>query len=139
MARLKSFSAEKRVKQNKQGFFALACLVVVIILGFAWKTIAPYCWGALQGGWPPLLIIALRYGYRVVSGRRYDLIAVVQAVAFLMVMIMIPIYLFPKDVWHALIILLCLVSTVIGIKHFRFTPLFMLVNCLIAGAILLNF
>lgn len=135
--RAKSFSAEKRMKQDQQAFVALGILLVVIVLGTVWEAASPYCWGALQGAWGPLLIITLRYGYRVVTWKRLDLWGIIDALAFLGILLGVMIRLYPHDLWHAGIMLLCFVSTVLGNQHFRFTPLFMLINCLIAGAILL--
>ena len=80
---------------------------------------------------------ALRYLLRVVRGIRYDFFAIFDALVFVAAVVAIPICWFPKDVWHATIVLLCFVSTVWGISRFRFSPLFMFLNCLIAGAILL--
>lgn len=135
--RAKSFSAEKRQKQDQQATIALGTLLAVTALGWAWSRVAPYCWGALQGAWSPLLIIMLRYAFRAISGKRMDVWGVVDALAFIVAFVLISIRLYPHDVWHASIMLLCLVSSTMGIQKFRFTPLFMFVNCLIAGAILL--
>lgn len=135
--RAKSFSAEKRQRQDHQAFVALGILLTIACLGWAWGRVAPYCWGALQGAWAPLLLITLRYGFRVISGKRIDTWGVLDALAFLVILVAITIKLYPHDVWHFSIILLCFVSTVIGVQKFRFTPLFMLINCIVAGAILL--
>lgn len=135
--RAKSFSAEKRQKQDHQAFVALAILLSVLCLGWVWKTISPYCWGALQGAWAPLFILTLRYGYRVIIGKRMDTWGICDALAFLVLFVGISIKLYPHDVWHASIMLLCFISTVIGVQKFKFTPLFMLINCIIAGTILL--
>lgn len=135
--RAKSFSAEKRQRQDQQAFVTLLILGATACLGWLWSLAAPYCWGALQGAWSPLLILTLRYGYRVVSFRRIDLWAVFDAVAFLGIFIAISVKLYPHDVWHAMIMLLCMISTIWGIKHFKYTPLFMFINCMIAGALLL--
>lgn len=135
--RAKSFSAEKRMKQDQQAFVALAILLGIIVLGAVWESAAPYCWASLQGAWGALFIIMLRYGYRVVSGKRFDAWGILDALAFLVIWGGVTARLYPRDLWHAGIMLLCFVSTVFGIQHFRFTPLFMLINCLVAGAILL--
>lgn len=135
--RMNSFSAEKRRTQDYQAFFALGLLSAIALAGWCFPVVAPYCQGALQAAWSPLLIITLRYAFRVVTGVRLDLFAILDALAFIAATIVIPIRLFPQDVWHAAIILLCFVSTVWGVNRFRFRPLFMLLNCLVAGAILL--
>lgn len=135
--RMNSFSAEKRRTQDYQAFFALGLLSAIALAGWCFPVVAPYCQGALQAAWSPLLIITLRYAFRVVTGVRLDLFAFLDALAFIAATIVIPIRLFPQDVWHAAIILLCFVSTVWGVNRFRFRPLFMLLNCLVAGAILL--
>lgn len=136
--RAKSFGAERRQKQDQQAMVALVILCVVSLLGWVWSGAAPYCWGALMGAWSPLLILSLRYGFRVISGRRRDMWAFIDAGLFILTTVLITIYLYPHDVWHASIMLLCFVATVLGIQRFRFTPLFMLINCLIAGLVLLS-
>ena len=135
--RLKSFSAEKRRSQDRQAFFTLGLLSVIALAGWCLPVCAPYCKGALQAAWSPLLIITLRYVFRVLSGVRWDAFAILDAAAFVCATIAIPFWLFPQDVWHFAIILLCFVSTVWGVQHVRFRPLFMLPICLLAGAILL--
>lgn len=136
--RAKSFGAERRQKQDQQALVALVIIGVVCSLGWLWPGAAPYCWGALMGAWSPLLILSLRYGFRVVSGRRRDLWAFIDAALFILATVLISIYLYPHDVWHASIMLLCFIATVLGIQRFRFTPVFMLVNCLVAGLVLLS-
>lgn len=135
--RAKSFSAEKRKRQDTQASIAFIVLATIVGIGFLWDLAMPYCKGGLQGVWAPLLILTLRYGYRVLVGRRMDLWGIIDAVTFLGTLIAVSVTLYPTDVWHAVIMLLCLISTVIGIQRFRFTPLFMFFNCLIAGLILL--
>lgn len=135
--RLKSFAAEKRQKQDQQANVALGVLFVVSIFAWLWDTINSYCVGALQGAIAPLFIITLRYGYRVVSRKRIDRNALFHALAFLLIFLALIIRLFPSNLWQWGIIMLCFVSTVLGIQKFRFTPVFMLVNCMLAGAILL--
>lgn len=135
--RAKSFSAEKRKKQDTQATIAFVVLAVVACMGWTWDAALPYCKGGLQGVWAPILILSLRYGYRVIIGRRMDLWGIIDALTFIAALIAISVTLYPTDVWHAVIMLLCFISTVIGIQRFRFTPLFMFFNCLIAGLILL--
>lgn len=134
---MKSFSAEKRRRQDRIAFAVLFLLAAILLLGWCVPACRPQCHGALQAAWSPLFLMAMRYSFRVLRGVRYDAFAIVDALAFLAAVVAIPVYLFPKDVWHASIILLCFVSTVVGVSNFRFTPLFMFLNCLIAGAILL--
>lgn len=135
--RAKSFSAEKRKKQDQQAFLIIGVLLSVAALGLVWHRAAPYCWGGLQGVWAPLLIITLRYLYRVISGRRRDAWALLDALFFAVAFVTITVRLYPHDVWHAAIILLCLISTVIGVQRFRLSPVFMFLNCLLAGFVLL--
>lgn len=134
---MKSFSAEKRRRQDRIAFVVLFLLAAILLLGWCVPACRPRCHGALQAAWSPLFLMAMRYSFRLLRGVRYDAFAIVDALAFLAAVVAIPVYLFPKDVWHASIILLCFVSTVVGVSNFRFTPLFMFLNCLIAGAILL--
>lgn len=135
--RLMSFSAERRRRQDNQAFFVFGVLACTFVLGLVWKGAQPYCWGALQGAMGPMLIITLRYVFRVLTGRRYDLWAIADAVGFFAVFVTMMFKLFPADVWHFSIVLTCLIATVIGIQKFRYTPIFMLLNCMIVGAVLL--
>ena len=135
--RMKSFSAEKRRRQDRIAFIVLSLLALTLGLWWCVPSFKSACQGALQAAWSLLFLIALRYLLRVVRGIRYDFFAIFDALVFVAAVVAIPICWFPKDVWHATIVLLCFVSTVWGISRFRFSPLFMFLNCLIAGAILL--
>lgn len=136
--RAKSFGAEKRRKQDQLAFVTLVILGIVLLCSWISTALRPYSVGALQGAWSPLLVMALRYGFRVVSGKRRDLWALVHALAFIAATLFVTFTHYPHDVWHAAVIFLCFVSTVLGVQRFRFTLLFMFFNCLIAGLILLS-
>lgn len=136
--RAKSFGAEKRQKQDQLATVTIVILAIVLLCSFIWSALRPYCVGALQGAWSPLLIMALRYGFRVISGKRRDLWALVHALAFVATTLYIAFVHYPHDVWHASIMFLCLISTILGVQRFRFTLLFMFFNCLVAGLVLLS-
>ncbi len=134
---MKSFGAERRRRQDRIAFILLAILATLAILWWCFPSCKSACEGALQAAWSPLFLIAARYLLRVLRGIRMDFFAIFDALVFTAAVIAIPICFFPKDVWHASIILLCFVSSVWGVSHFRFSPLFMFLNCLVAGALLL--
>lgn len=136
--RAKSFGAEKRQKQDQLATVTIVILTIVFFCSIFGSALRPYCVGALQGAWSPLLIMALRYGFRVISGKRRDTWALVHALAFIVAEVYITIAHYPHDVWHAAIMFLCFISTVLGVQRFRFTLLFMFFNCLVAGIVLLS-
>lgn len=130
-------SVERRHQQDMQALFLYVLIGGVALVGWLWTSASESCWGALQGGLGPLLIIMLRYILRVTNGRRKDPVGLLTAAIFLLAFSAIIVYFPPLSLWSAPIVLLGLVATVIGVQHFKLSPIFMFLNCMVAGAILL--
>lgn len=135
--RARCSSVERRHQQDNQALVLYALLGFTGLVGWLWAAASSYCWGALQGSLGPLLIIMLRYVLRVTTGHRRDPMAILCAGLFLLAFSSIIVCLPPISLWSGPIVLLGLVATVIGVQRFKLNPIFMLLNCMVAGAILL--
>lgn len=133
----RSSSVERRKRQDTQAFILYALFGAVALLGWLWAPASGSCSGAFQGALGPLLIIMLRYVLRVTTGHRRDPIGLLTAALFLVIFSTIVVLFPPLSLWSAPIVLLGLVATVIGLHRFKLSPIFMLLNCMVAGAILL--
>lgn len=132
-----SSSAERRQKQDRQSLIALAILVVTAFVGYVSEGASTYCCSALQGAVAPLVIYTLRYLYRLIASFNLDTIAIIDSMGFACMFLGILILIFEFDTWHILITLGMFLFVVMGIQKLRFKPLFVLLNCMMAGAILL--
>lgn len=130
-------SAERRQRQDIQAFMLYLLFGIVALAAAFWPSASAICRGALQGALGPLVIITLRYVLRITTGHRRDFIGILSAALFVILFFSILICVPPLSFWNAPIVFLGLVATVIGIHRFRLTPIFMLLNCMIAGAIIL--
>lgn len=135
--RYKSSSEERRYKQDFQAFLIYVILSVVGLTGWLCEGVHDICIGALQGVISPLIIITLRYCFRITNGQRMDSMGLVTALLFIIAFVLIAYFCWPHSLWQYSMTFLSLVATVFGIQKFRFSPVFMLLNCLVAGAFLL--
>lgn len=135
--RLKSTSAEKRRRQDIRAIIGLGLVVCIALVGWGIDSLSAKCFGGLQACTGLLLIMMLRYIYRLLSAFRFDALSVANAAGYSLAFVAVVIKLFPSTVWEWLIVLLCLIATVVGLQKCRFTQFFMLITLMIAGSILL--
>lgn len=136
-SRFRSSSAEKRHKQDTQAYVVYVVISIVGLIAWLWNGVHEIAVGALQGAIAPLVILMLRYVFRVVKKQRMDPTGMLTAVLFIVASIVVIVFCYPHSLWQVFILLLAIVATVFGVQHFRLSPLFMLLNCMVAGAILL--
>lgn len=132
-----SSSSEQRHKQDSQAFLIYGILLTLCLIGWLWTGARECFIGALQASIGPLFIITLRYIFRVKSGYRMDQMGMLTALLFVVSVVLILCYCLPTTLWAWFVILLGFVATVFGVQKFKFSPVFMLINCLVAGALLL--
>lgn len=130
-------SVERRQRQDRQAFLLYGLIAVVAAIGMLWTSAESWSSGALQGALAPLFIIMLRYLLRVTTGHRRDPLGMLTAAIFLIIFSAVLVCFPPLSLWSAPLVILALVATVIGLHRFHLSPIFMLVNCMVAGAILL--
>lgn len=133
-----SSSSEQRHRQDSQAFLIYGILLTLGLIGWLWTGGREYFVGALQASIGPLFIITLRYIFRVKSGYRMDQMGMLTALLFVVSIVMVMWFCLPTTLWAWFVILLGFVATVFGVQKFKFSPVFMLLNCLIAGALLLS-
>lgn len=133
----RSSSAEKRHRQDSQALMIYFILSIVSLVAWLWEGGRDYFLGAFQAIIMPLLVIMLRYIFRVTRGYRNDPMGILTAFIFVVLFCLVVFYAWPHTLWQYFIVLLSLMATVYGIQQFRFSPIFILLNCLMAGAILL--
>lgn len=135
--RTRSSSEDRRYRQDVQAIAGLVILGVVAILGWISTSMKPYCWGALCGAMAPMFILMLRYVIRLVGSFKMDALCITNALGYVVGTLAIFIVVFHFHLWHCFVLALLFVATVFGWQKFKLTQLFMLINCMIAGAILL--
>lgn len=132
-----SSSSELRHKQDSQAFLIYGMLLTLCLIESFWEAGRECSIGALQASIGPLFIITLRYIFRVKSGYRMDQMGILTAFLFVVSIVLILWFFLPASLWAWFIIMLGFVASVFGVQKFKFTPVFMLFNCMIAGALLL--
>lgn len=135
--RSRSSSEDRRYRQDLQALLGLGILIVVAIVGWMSEGMKPYCWGALCGAVAPMFILMLRYVIRLVGSFKMDVLCIANTIGYVVGLLSICIVVFPFHMWHCFTVVLLFVATVFGWQKFKLTQLFMLLNCMIAGAILL--
>lgn len=136
MKRLSS-SAEKRERQGRQALLGLILLAIATLVAWLSESARPTCIGVLQGSLPPLLILMLRYVVRAITNRRIEIMTIVNAVGHTLAFGLILFFFFPNSLWEFGVIIIIFVATVFGLQTYKFTPFFMLLSSMLAGAILL--
>lgn len=134
--RTRSSSEDRRYRQDIQSLIGLGILALVTLSGLLSTGLKPYCWGALCGALAPMVILMLRYVHRLVSSFKMDVLGIVNAIGYVAATLAICVVIFPFHIWHFFVLLLLFVATVYGLHQFKFTPLFMVLNCLLAGVFL---
>lgn len=132
-----SRASERRARQDAQARFIIVVLAAFALLAWLWTSARSFFCGALLGASAPLLIIALRYLVRVLTGVRMDAWGIFSALFLSGSYIAICYILWPSTLWQYAILSLCFVATVIGLQRFRISAIFLLLNFLIVGGLLL--
>lgn len=135
--RTRSSSEDRRYRQDIQALTGLGILALTACLGWIFAGPKNFCWGALCGALAPMFILMLRYVTRLISSFKMDVLCIANALGYVVGVLAILISIFPFHLWHIFIFVLLFVATVFGWQKFKLTQLFMLLNCMIAGAILL--